>query len=278
MTVAELLAVLENFDRKAEVLLGNGHPVESIDLFCPEEEAPVVIVNDTAPIGRCNRCGGPVYEETDSNIDYPYVCPCCDENKYGIEVTLNQKQWVMVGKHLKNEDGEDYYVLDYTEQGMAYKDEDAFWNRPDEVCYVPEACIEQNDDGTWSEPIAYQGYTGKDILDLCYGNFELAHIVFDTVDWQCPETYLNELEMDAGMDWYSIWSFVRPHHMVYWEDPEGITSGEYTVIDFPQLSKEGDIEDEAFMQENVTPDTIVSIANETSMAEVTLTELRAIEK
>lgn len=33
----------------------------------------------------CKRCGCVVYKEFD-DIDYPYVCLNCDENKYGFEV------------------------------------------------------------------------------------------------------------------------------------------------------------------------------------------------
>lgn len=34
----------------------------------------------------CPRCGGPLCIEHHDEIDYPYYCPCCDENFYGIEV------------------------------------------------------------------------------------------------------------------------------------------------------------------------------------------------
>ena len=35
----------------------------------------------------CNKCGCVVEVEKDKNIDYPYYCPNCDENLYGIETT-----------------------------------------------------------------------------------------------------------------------------------------------------------------------------------------------
>lgn len=32
----------------------------------------------------CNRCGHKV--EVERELDYPYYCPTCDENKYSFEV------------------------------------------------------------------------------------------------------------------------------------------------------------------------------------------------
>ena len=34
----------------------------------------------------CPRCGNPLYIEHNDEIDYPFFCPECDENFYGIEV------------------------------------------------------------------------------------------------------------------------------------------------------------------------------------------------
>lgn len=39
----------------------------------------------------CTRCGHRVLAEKDKSIDYPYVCPNCDENLYGVETTLISK-------------------------------------------------------------------------------------------------------------------------------------------------------------------------------------------
>jgi len=34
----------------------------------------------------CKCCSNEIEEETNLNIDYPFVCPSCDENKYSFEV------------------------------------------------------------------------------------------------------------------------------------------------------------------------------------------------
>lgn len=35
----------------------------------------------------CKRCGAEVCVETDAELkeEYPYYCPCCDENMYSFE-------------------------------------------------------------------------------------------------------------------------------------------------------------------------------------------------
>lgn len=63
-------------------------------------------------------------------------------------------------------------------QGMIYKDYEAFKNKSG-VCYVPELDDKQ--------------YTYSDFLDLVTGNENLAEIIFSLVDWQSPETKLEEL-------------------------------------------------------------------------------------
>ena len=52
----------------------------------------------------CKRCGHPVYSETDPDIaiDYPFICPECDENMFSFEVeepTLPaiRKLWAIFG-------------------------------------------------------------------------------------------------------------------------------------------------------------------------------------
>lgn len=68
-----------------------------------------------------------------------------------------------------------------TEQGFVYKNEWAFYSHSDEICYIPEL---------GDEPYRYQ-----DFLELCEFE-EFAEDVFQTVDWQFPETYWDELDDD----------------------------------------------------------------------------------
>ena len=43
---------------------------------------------------QCCRCGCVVVDEWEGDIDYPYYCPDCDENKYRVEVTqVDDEDW-----------------------------------------------------------------------------------------------------------------------------------------------------------------------------------------
>ena len=71
---------------------------------------------------------------------------------------------------------------DMSAQGMIFKDEDAFRERPTDPCYVPEL----------TDTI----YTREDILHICNNQEEVAERVFREIDWQHPESYLDELFHD----------------------------------------------------------------------------------
>ena len=68
-----------------------------------------------------------------------------------------------------------------TEQGFVYKNKWAFYSRSDDISYIPEL---------GDEPYRYQ-----DFLELCEFD-EFAQDVFETVDWQYPETYRDEMDYD----------------------------------------------------------------------------------
>ena len=68
-----------------------------------------------------------------------------------------------------------------TEQGFVYKNEWAFYSHSDEICYIPE--------------LGDELYRYQDFLELCEFQ-EFAEDVFQTVDWQFPETYWDELDDD----------------------------------------------------------------------------------
>lgn len=67
-------------------------------------------------------------------------------------------------------------------QGFIFKDEDAFHERPSDPCYVPE--------------LTDTVYTREDILRICNNQEEVAERVFREIDWQHPESYLDELFAD----------------------------------------------------------------------------------
>lgn len=74
----------------------------------------------------------------------------------------------------------------YFRQGFVFKDYYAFHNEPNKPCYVPEL----------DEVI----YTREDFLGICGGQEEIAEIVFNAVDWQHPETYLDEQYRNGEFD------------------------------------------------------------------------------
>jgi hypothetical protein len=71
------------------------------------------------------------------------------------------------------------YIKDFFGQGWHYKDDEAFGNKTNEVCYIPEL---------WDEH-----YTYADFLRISKGNKALADYLFYTVDWQRPEVIFDEL-------------------------------------------------------------------------------------
>lgn len=79
---------------------------------------------------------------------------------------------------IKENDGE--YTIDrgFYRQGWVFKDEDAYRNRKSEPCYVPEL----------SDTV----YTGEDFLRISHDQQEFADELFEGVDWQHPETLLED--------------------------------------------------------------------------------------
>lgn len=116
-----------------------------------------------------------------------------------------------------------------SEQGYVFKDEYAFNHHNNSVCYIPEASFDNCDGVRYDSPEemledirkwrVYTRYSmqrlvaeflGKDFLSHAdYDKMQrfithLTCIVFDTLDWQCPETLLNELDIDEIWEDFSI--------------------------------------------------------------------------
>lgn len=89
-----------------------------------------------------------------------------------------------VGLCITDEDGNILKLRrQYFRQGYIFKDEDAYKNRKNAPCYVPEM----------SDTV----YTGKDFLRMCNGQQDFADELFGAVDWQHPETLLDEWLRDG---------------------------------------------------------------------------------
>lgn len=88
-------------------------------------------------------------------------------------VDIMEKILLKIGKI--NEDGT--IERGHSDQGMIYKNEEAFINKSG-VCYIPEL----ND----------IEYSYNDFLDIALGDEKIAGILFEAVDWQSPDTLVDE--------------------------------------------------------------------------------------
>lgn len=70
-----------------------------------------------------------------------------------------------------------------------FKNRFNFENHSDLVCYVPE---------NWDEFVDGKAWTRQDFLLLCGNDTEKASRVFDSCEWQSPETVLDELEREEA--------------------------------------------------------------------------------
>ena len=70
--------------------------------------------------------------------------------------------------------------------GFIYKNQEAFYSDPFAVCYIPE--------------LSDSAYTGLDFLKMSLGQPEIAEEMFLSVDWQHPETWLDEQFRTGELD------------------------------------------------------------------------------
>lgn len=118
----------------------------------------------------------------------------------------------MAGKHIVI-DGVNYFSNEYFGDGLSngyvYKNEQAFCENPDEVCYIPEAAFSDATPVTIDGVDYYSqeevgGYSRNDLKDLVTdeegkyfedseGTIIDEEILFYSIFWCCPETRLNEI-------------------------------------------------------------------------------------
>lgn len=98
------------------------------------------------------------------------------------------EEYVKIGTCCKV-NGDYYFAGGESEQGIIFKDSEAYEKDWDAPCYVPEYGFP--DDGRYEGTAEY--YTHNNLLALCHNDKTLCDFVFDSVDWQYPETYLEEL-------------------------------------------------------------------------------------
>ena len=174
-----------------------------------------------------------------------------------------------------------------TDNGYCYKDDNAFDNDFDKACYIPESCIEEieemqseGEDKTDTELIEnWTIYTRNSLRQLILEYMqqydpqftledvvesEIDVVVFQFCDWQCPETFLNESEIEyeyIPLDFFG--KVIRKSDNVLYHDTE----------------KDDDNPDQKIAWEvyEVRPD-LVKITSEIGEAEVPPQELEVIKK
>lgn len=86
---------------------------------------------------------------------------------------MQSKKMLLIGSYSPENEGKPEIIdRDYYRQGWIFKDEDAFQNRPDDVCYIPELSDEK--------------YTRNDILKILAGDEELAK--------QCSRSWIGSIQ------------------------------------------------------------------------------------
>lgn len=102
--------------------------------------------------------------------------------------TSTAKAYLQVGSYApETSDGDAEITREYYRQGYIFKDEEAFLCYPERVCYVPE--------------LSDVAYTRQDFLDMCNGQEAFAAECFYSVDWQHPETWVEEQYLNDEWGW-----------------------------------------------------------------------------
>ena len=113
---------------------------------------------------------------------------------------------------------------EYYGQGYIFKDDEAFNNHYDKPCYIPEL----------SDTV----YTKQDFINMCGGREDFAEICFEFVDWQHPESWIDEQFTNGEWDecpacnyYFSLYSDPKPcekcggilEYNVGWVSRDGVT-------------------------------------------------------
>ena len=100
--------------------------------------------------------------------------------------------------------------VEHTMNGFVFKDDEAFKNKLDEPCYIPESAFGDfmycDDEGInhYAVDDYTSIYTYQDFIEAVKNRFkdvkmskeeahEIAQTIFEDVDWQSPESLLDEL-------------------------------------------------------------------------------------
>lgn len=145
-----------------------------------------------------------------------------DKKQSELEYTKQNKKYP---ETIGNIDENGYITKDYDGQGFIYKNYKAFFEKSNDICYIPELCESININNET------QSYTYQDFLDIAKGTFEnnnlkgnpekLAELLFEFVDWQSPETMIDEWETMGEFEDYPE-QYTDCNHSFIDEDNNGI--------------------------------------------------------
>ena len=109
-------------------------------------------------------------------------------------------------------EGKMYYAPGETDNGFCYKNEQAFKENPDDVCYIPEAYFEGIEPAfTEGDKFSrdFKEFFSEDDIDTinrreieedCEGYVDCEdeaidpELLFQELDWMCPSTLINEYD------------------------------------------------------------------------------------
>ena len=131
---------------------------------------------------RCLHCGhkftAPPYHD---KLGWFCSCPEC-----GGSFDIDRK-YLKVGSYTEGTDEAEAIIeREFYRQGYIFKDEEAFTDHYDKPCYVPE--------------LTDAVYTKQDFINMCGGREDFAGICFDIVDWQHPESWIEEQFVNSEWD------------------------------------------------------------------------------
>jgi len=133
-------------------------------------------------------------------------------------MNMNKTNCIMVGNKVDNK-----FYGDNSEQGFIFKDENAFHNDREAICYIAEAGFNGKDFLTQEEANAEIETAGasthnsifnevKEYLIDEFGKHKITdefveyccECIFQMCDWQCFTTALYELDLEEDLLWYVV--------------------------------------------------------------------------
>lgn len=162
------------------------------------------------------------------------------------------------------------YEGDYNGEGFVYKDEDAFLNHPDEICYIAEHAFDDIEgDYMTVEEAKTEGETHKTIVEQCMDMWGedymltdeqaeyFAKDVFGLAEWACIATYLTEnFSIEDCIDFEDIKGTGIFTKFQVEAVMNGMTPKEYADRDlsYSELIQFGEEFENAFIQDKDCPD------------------------